>query len=158
MAANTQTIFSLTPNVTTVLIGTTSAQVKSDGTSAGSGTDLMYSCWASGSNGSFLQSVIFNVVASAAAVNSVATTLRVYWSTVNTSVGSAAGATTSANTNLIAERSVPIISASNSTNATVPYEVPINKAFPTGVWIYVSQHIAQTTNQSWKATGYGGNY
>lgn len=156
--ANTAPIFSLTPNVGAVLIGTTSAQVKSDGTSAGSGTDLMYSVFATGASGSFLQAVRFNVVASAAATNSVATTLRIYESTVSTSVGSAAGATTNANTHLIAEVSVPIISASHSTNATNYYEIPINKAFPTGRWILVSQHIAQTTNQNWKAHAFGGDY
>jgi hypothetical protein len=117
----------------------------------------MYCVWISGSNGSFLQSVRFSVVASAAAVNSVATTLRIYWSSVVTAIG-VAGATTNANTNLIAEVSVPIISASNSINATNYYEVAINKAFPTGTYIMVSQHIAQTTNQAWKASAYGGSY
>ena len=158
MPANTTPIFSLTPNIGTVLIGTTSAQVKSDGTSAGTGTDLMYSAFASGTNGSFVQRVRFNCVASAAAVNSVATTLRVYLTTVNTAVGSAAGATTNANTFLLAEISVPIISASNSTNATNYYEVPLNIAIPTGRWIYVSQHIAQTSNQAWNVKVIGGDY
>ena len=158
MPANTTPIFSLTPNVGTVLIGTTSAQVKSDGTSAGTGTDLMYSTFASGANGSFVQRVRFNCVANAAATNSVATTLRVYLTTVNTAVGSAAGATTSANTFLLGEISVPIISASNSTNATMYYELPLNIAIPTGRWIYVSQHIAQTTNQAWNAKCFGGDY
>ena len=145
--ANIAPLYSGVPNVSSVLIGTTSAQVKSDGTSAGTGTDLMYCVWKSGANGSFLQSVRFTV----------ATTLRIYWSSVVTAIG-VAGATTNANTNLIAEVSVPIISASNSTNATIYYEVAINKAFPTGIYIMVSQHIAQTTNQVWKATGYGGDY
>ncbi len=158
MPANTAPIFSLTPNVGQVKIVTTIAQVKSDGTSAGSGTDIMYSVFASGANGSFVQRVRFNVVASAAAVTSVATTLRVYLSTVNTSVGSAAGATTAANTFCIAEISVPAISASNSTNATNYYDVPLNIAIPTGRWILVSQHVAQTTNQNWQATAFGGDY
>lgn len=158
MSANTSPIFSLTPNVGAVKLGTTSAQVKSDGTSLGTGTDLMYSVFASGSFGSFLQRVRFNTVASAAATNSVATTLRVYLSTVNTAVGSAAGATTSANTFLIGEISVPIISSSNSTNATSFYELPCNFAIPTGRWILVSQHIAQTTNQQWQAQAFGGDY
>lgn len=159
MAANTSPLYGLTPNNGAVKIGTTSAQVKSDGTSAGSGTDLMYSVMATGANGSFVQSIRFNVVASAAAaVNSVATTLRIYISTVSTAVGSAAGATTASNTFLIAEVSVPIISASNSTNATIYYEVPINKILPTGKWILVSQHVAQTTNQNWQAQSFGSDY
>jgi hypothetical protein len=116
----------------------------------------MYSAFASGSNGSFVQRLRFSTVASAAAVNSVATTLRIFLSTVSTAVGSAAGATTSANTQLLAEISVPIISSSNSTNATNYYEVPLNIAIPTGRWILVTQHIAQTTNQQWQATCFRG--
>lgn len=158
MAANTQPIFTLTPNIGQVKITTTTAQVKSDGTSAGTGTDLMFSSFASGANGSFLQKVRFNVCASAAAVNSVATVLRVYLSSVSTAVGSAAGATTNANTFLLAEISVPILSASNSINATSYYEVPLNIPIATGAWILVSQHVAQTTNQTWQATAIGGNY
>lgn len=158
MPANTSPIFSLTPNVGTALIATTSAQVKSDGTCGGSGTDLMYCVFISGANGSFLQRIRFNVVANAAATNSVATTLRVYLSTVSTAIGAAAGATTNANTFLLAEISVPIISSSHSTNATNFFEVPLNIAIPTGRYIMVSQHIAQTTNQAWNAKAFGGDY
>ena len=158
MPANTSPLFSLTPNVGTVLLGTTSAQVKSDGTSAGSGTDLMYSTFASGANGSFLQRIRFNSVASAANTTGVATTLRVYISSVSTSVGSAAGATTSANTFLLAEVSVPAIASSHSTNATNFYEIPLNIAVQTGRWILVSQHVAQTTNQAWNCKAFGGDY
>ena len=158
MPANTQPIYSLTPNVGTVLLGTTSAQVKSDGTSAGSGTDLMYGAFASGSNGSFVQRVRFSTVASAANTTGVATVLRIYLSTVSTTVGSAAGATTSANTFLLAEISVPAIASSHSTNATNYYEVVLNIPIPTGRWILVSQHVAQTTNQAWNAKVFGGDY
>ena len=157
MPANTSPIFSLTPNIGTVLIAQNSAQVKSDGTSAGSGTDLMYAVFASGSNGSFLQRVRFNCVASAA-TSSVATTLRVYLSTVSTTVGSAAGATTNANTFLLAEISVPIVAAASTTAATNYYEVPLNIAIPTGRWIMVSQALAQTANQAWNAKAFGGDY
>lgn len=158
MPANTNPIFALTPNVGTVLLGTTSAQVKSDGTSSGATTDLMYSAFASGANGSFVQRVRFNSVASAAATNSVATTLRVYLSTVSTTVGSAAGATTNANTFLLAEISVPIIATSHSTNATNYFDILLNIAIPASRWILVSQHIAQTTNQAWNAKVFGGDY
>lgn len=158
MPANTAPIFSLTPNIGSVKLTTTSAVVPSDGSSTGATTQLMYSCWASGANGSFLQKIRFNTVATAAATNSVATTLRIFLSTVSTSVGSAAGATTAANTILLAEISVPIISSAHSTNATNYYEVPFNIAVPTGYWILVAQHVAQTTNQNWQATAFGGNY
>lgn len=157
MPANTNPLFSITPNVGCTLIATTSAQVKSDGTSAGTGTDLMYAVFASGSNGSYIQKIRFNSVANAA-TNSVATVLRVYISTVSTTVGSAAGATTNANTFLLAEVSVPILASANATNSTNYYEVALNMAIPTGRWIMVSQHTAQTTNQAWNAKAIGGDY
>jgi hypothetical protein len=158
MSANTQFIVPATPHTGVTKIGTTSAQVKSDGTSSGTSTDLMYCVFATGANGSILQRIRFNTVASAANTTGVATTLRIYLSTVSTSEGSAAGATTSSNTQLLAEISVPAIASSHSTNATNYYEVPLNIPLPTGKYIMVSQHVAQTTNQQWQATAVGGDY
>lgn len=149
---NFNPIYALTPNVSSVKITTTAALTRSDGSAANAiGTD-QFLAFTSGASGSFVQRVRFNVVASAAAVNSVATTLRVYLSTVNT------GTPTATNTNLLAEISVPIISSANSTSATNYYEIPLNIAIPASRYILVSQHIAQTTNQSWQATVFGGDY
>jgi hypothetical protein len=156
--ANTQFIVPGTPHVGTTKIATTSAVVPSNGTSSGAGVELMYCCFATGASGSFVQRVRFNTVASAAATNSVATTLRVFLSTVSTSEGAAAGATTTSNTQLLAEISVPVISTAHSTNATNYYDVPLNLALPTGRYILVTQHIAQTANQQWQATAIGGDY
>ena len=155
MPANTQPIFTKTPNIGTCKITTTYAQVKSDGTSAGSGTDRMVKAFTSGADGSFIDKVRFMPVASAAAVTSVATTLRVYLSTVALPE---AGATTAADTQLLAEISVPAVAASHSTNAVNYYEVSLGIAIPAGRYIHVSQHVAQTTNQNWQATVFGGNY
>lgn len=156
--ANTEFIVPGTPHVGTTKIVTTNAQVKSDGTTAGSAADVVYCVFATGADGSFIQRVRFNTVASAANTTGVATTLRVYLSTVSTSEGSAAGATTSSNTQLLAEISVPAIASSHSTNATNYFDVPLNIALPTGKYIMVSQHVAQTTNQAWQATAFGGDY
>lgn len=153
MPANTQPLFSLTPNVGTVSIPTATAQVKSDGTSAGSGVDLVYKAFTTGANGSYVDRVRFHTVASAAATTGVATTLRIYKSTV-----AAPGATTSSNTFLIGEISVPAISSSHSTNATNYYDVILEMVLPTGIYIHVSQHVAQTTNQNWIAHVIGGDY
>lgn len=150
---NTAPAFTGTINNGFVRIPTTNAQVKSDGTSAGSGTDLMYKVWAPGSLGGLLERIRFLPVASAAAVTSVATVLRVYQSTI-----AAPGATTTADTFLLGEISVPAVSASHSTNANSPYELVFNKTVPAGSYIHVSQHVAQTTNQAWNAEAIGGNY
>jgi len=152
MAANINPIYSLTPNVGSVKITTTSALVRSDGSAVNAiGTD-QFLAFTSGASGSFVQRVRFIPVASAAAVNSVATTLRVYLSTVNS------GTPTATNTNLLGEIGVPIISAANSTAPASYYEIPLNIAIPASRYILVSQHIAQTTNQSWQAIVFGGDY
>lgn len=153
MAANKSPIFSLTPNVGRARITTTYAQVKSDGTSAGSGADFMVKVFTAGSNGSFIDRIRFFSVASAAATTGVATTLRVYLSTV-----SAPGATTTADTFLVGEVSVPAISSAHSTNATNFYDVVLGFAIPTGTYLHVAQHVAQTTNQAWNAVAIGGDY
>ena len=153
MGANTEPLFALTPNVGRCKIPTTYAQVKSDGTSAGSGADFVVKCFTAGANGSYIQRVRFIPVASAAAMNSVATTLRVYLSTVSTP-----GATTPSDTMLLSEISVPLIAVSHSTNAVNYYEIPLNMAIPAGTYIHVSQHVAQTTNQQWQASCFGGDY
>lgn len=158
MAANTAFIVPDTPHVGTVKIPTTNAQVKSDGTSAGSGTDRMYCVLATGADGTFVQRIRFHSVASAANTTGVATTLRIYLSTVSASEGAAVGATTTSDTQLLYEISVPAIASSHATNATNYFDVPINMALPTGKYIHVSQHVAQTTNQQWQATAIAGDY
>lgn len=152
MPANTSPIYTLTPNVGQVKITTTAALVRSDGSAANAiGTD-QFLAFTAGANGSFIQRVRFNTVASAANVTSIATTLRVFLSTVNT------GTPTSANTFLLAEIGVPAIATSNQTNPTSYYEIPLNIAIPASRYILVSQHLAQTSNQQWQATVFGGDY
>lgn len=153
MPANTQPIYTLTPNIGAVLIPTANAQVKSDGTSAGAGADMMYKVFTAGAFGAFIDKIRFFPVASAAAVNTIATVLRAYLSSI-----SVPGATTPADTNLLGEVSTPIISASNSINAAAYYEITLGYAIPTGKFIHVSQHVAQTANQSWMAMAIGGDY
>ena len=153
MPANTSPIFSLTPNVGSVMITTTYAQTKSDGASAGSGVDFVVKCFTAGANGSYVDRVQFFSVASAAATTGVATTLRAYLSTV-----AAPGATTNANTFLLGEVSAPAVVSSHSTNATNYYEIILGFSIQTGTYIHVSQHVAQTTNQAWLAKVIGGDY
>lgn len=153
MVANTAPIFTLTPNVGKLLIPTTNAQVKSDGTSAGTSADVMYKIFTAGANGSFLDKIIFRSVANTANTTGVATVLRAYLSTV-----SAPGATTTADTTCIGEISVPALASANSVNAPSSFEMSISQAIPTGMYVHVSQHVAQTTNQAWAAVAYGGDY
>lgn len=153
MPANTDPIFTLVPNIGRVAIPTATAQVKSNGVSAGSAVDFVYKAFTAGANGSYVTEVRFYCVASAAATASVATTLRAYLSTI-----SSPGATTAADTFLLGEVGAPSISASHSTIATGYLVIPIFMAIPTGTYIHVSQHVAQTANQNWNANVIGGDY
>lgn len=141
-----------TPNVGRVRIATTTAQVKSDGTSAGTGTDLMALAFTAGANGSYVDRVRFFCVANAA-TNSIATTLRVYLSTI-----ASPGATTTSDTYLLGEVGVPIVAAASLTVAAPYYDIILGISIPSGTYLLVSQATAQTTNQAWNACVFGTNY
>ena len=145
--------FTAVANLGRVTIPTTTAQVKSNGVSAGSGTDMMYKVFTAGTYDSYLEKIRFMSVASAAGTTGVATVLRAYVSTV-----AAPGATTAADTFLLGEISVGAINSSNSTNMAAFFDMPIDMVIPTGSCVHVSQHVAQTTNQNWIALAIGGDY
>ena len=150
MAANTSPIFSLTPNVGKVTLTTSAANTSSAGGGT-VGTDI-FKAFTAGTNGSFIQRIRFLSVATAAATTGVATTLRVFISTVGS------GSTTAADTFLIAEQGVPAIASDNSTSAVNYYDVTLNMAIPASTFIHVTQHVAQTANQNWIAVAFGGDY
>lgn len=129
------------------------AQASANTSSAGGGTvgTDIFKAFTAGANGSFVQKVRFVSVATAPTTG-VATTLRVFISTVGS------GATTAANTFLIGEVSVPAIASDATIAATNYYDFIINQAIPTGSFIHVTQHVAQTANQNWVAVAFGGDY
>lgn len=153
MAASNLPIYTKTPNIGRVSIAQTNAVVASNGVTSGSGTSLMYKVFTAGADGSYIDRIRFSPVASAAAVTSVATTLRAFLSTV-----ASPGATTAADTFLIGEVSAAAQSASNSTNATNYIDMVLNMPIPTGTYIHVCQHVAQTASQNWIAIAIGGDY
>lgn len=157
MSANKEPIFTLIPNIGTAKIPTTYAQPKNNGASAATGVDFMILAFIAGAEGSYVDKVRFHSVASTAATNSVPTTLRVYLSSVAAPETPSVG-TTAANTQLLAEISAPLIASGHSTIATNYIEVVLGIVIPTGKYIHVSQHVAQTTNQQWQATVFGGDY
>jgi hypothetical protein len=149
MPANTAPIYTLTPNIGKTTITQTSANTSSAGGGT-VGTDI-FKAFTAGANGSFLRKVRFLSVATAP-TSSVATTLRVFISTVGS------GATTAADTFLLAEISVGVIASDAATAATNFYEYTHNDIVPAGSFIHVAQHVAQTANQNWIAVAFGGDY
>lgn len=151
----TQPRFTNSSNLGRVGITTASAQVKSNGVSAGSGTDVMFKVLTAGAYDTYLERIRFSSVASAAAVTGVATVLRAYVSTVT---DPSTTATTAANTFLLGEISVSAVVASHSTSASAFFDMPLDVVIPTGSFVHVSQHVAQTANQNWIAVAIGGDY
>lgn len=150
MPANTSPIFTLTPNIGRVAI----AQASANTSSAGGGTigSDIFLLFTAGSNGSFVERIKFMSVASSANTAGVATTLRVFLSTVGT------GSTTAADTFLLGELSVPSVVSDHATNASPPYEIQLGFAIPSGMYILIAQHVAQTANQNWVGIAIGGDY
>lgn len=148
MAANTNPIYSLTPNVVGVACGGTA---NIDATGIGTiGTDS-FLCFTAGSNGSWVEKVRFSPGATVAATATTATTLRVFLTTAST-------ATTAANTHLVAEVAAAAQTAAHSTNATFYIDVPLGFAIQSGMKVIVTNHVVNASNTGWKAVCFGGDY
>lgn len=150
MPANTSPIFSLTPNIGVALV--LLANTNSDGTGNLTTGVTMYKVITAGANGTWVSKVRINVAASSAGSTSNASVLRVYYSTITS------GATTSADTKLLQEVSVPAVTADSATAPTNPIEISLNVAIPTGSFIHVSSHATPGTNCSFEVVGFAGDY
>lgn len=129
----------------------TAANTKSDG--AGTvGTDMFKAFTADPVNGSFVDKILWMPCATVASTNTAATVARVFLSSV------ASGATTDANTHLIAEISLPAQTADAPTNAVNPFPMPLGIQVPAGWFLHVTNHIAPNANTFWKATAFGGDF
>ena len=150
MAANTSPIWTLTPNVGFADITTTVANVNT--TAPGTIGTNCFLAFTSGVDGSYLQKIRFSFISTTSVISSVATTLQVYLSTINT------GATSSANTDLIAQVQAATQTVSVVTTAPYVIEFPFNYAIPANRYLLVTQSVAQNTNANWQAMVIGGNY
>lgn len=150
MPANTSPIWTLTPNVGAADITNTVANVNT--TAPGTIGTNCFLTFSAGADGSYLQKIRFTFVSTTSVISSVATTLQVYLSTINT------GATSAANTDLIAQVQAAAQTVSAVTTAPYPIEIPLNFAIPTGRYLLVSQSVAQTANANWHTVAFGGNY
>lgn len=104
------------------------------------------------SNGTFLDFVRFMLTASVASTSSTATIARIYISSVTS------GATTNADTFLIAEVALPITVGDSPTVAQNPIDVPIGIRIPAGWAVHVSIHAVPVATTAWIASAFGGDY
>jgi hypothetical protein len=150
----TNPIFTKTPRSEVCIIPSANAQVKTDGTSAGGANDQMILLFSAGADGSFIDKIWF-VPVSATPATSAATVLNVYMSTTTGGVG----ATTNANTHLVAQVSAIAGIRTASTTDPTPYlEVTLNFNMETGWNILVSQAVTQGGTVQWQAVASGADY
>jgi len=150
MPANTSPIWTLTPNVSHADILTASTNINT--TAPGTVGTNCFLAFTSGVEGSYIQKFRFSFVSTTSVISSVATTLQVYSSTVNT------GVTTTANTDLLAIVQAAAQTVSAITTAPYQIEIPFNFAIPANRFLLVAQSVAQNANSNWQGLAIGGNY
>ena len=149
-------LYTSTPNLGRAAIPTTNAIAKNDGSStSGAAATQMTKVFTAGASGSYLDRVRFLPVASVAATSSVATTLRVFVSTV---ADPTTTNTTAANTFLLGELAVPIVACAAAASSTPSFDVVIDAVIPSGSYVHICQHVAQTANQNWIGLAIGGDF
>ncbi len=149
MPANTAPIFTLTPNVGHAKV--TAANTSSQG--GGTIASDIFKAFTAGANGSFVTRVQFVPTATAAGTTTTATVGRVFLSTVGSS------ATTGASdTWLVAEVTLPQVTADSASAPANIIEVMLNFAIPAGTFIHVTNHAAPASSTAWIARVIGGDY
>ncbi len=148
MPANTSPQFTTNGNIGSTTV--TAANTKSDG--AGTIATDIFLAFTAGANGAFVESVRWIPTGTTAATATTATVARIFASS------QAAGATTSANTFLLAEVNLPSQSADSSTTAVSPIDIPLNQRLPASWTILVTNHAAPAANSANRAVVFGGDY
>jgi hypothetical protein len=148
MPANIDPIYTKNGEISSVLVTAANTSSAGGGTI---GTDIFLAFTADATNGSFVQRVRFIPVATAA-TSTTATVGRVFISSVTS------GATTSANTFLIGEITLPVVAADNATTAVIWFDIPIGFAINPSYTILVTNHAAPAANTNWRAVVMAGDY
>lgn len=150
MSGNQQPQFTKQGNIGSALVD--AANTNNDGT-GNITTPTMYICFtADATNGSYVEFARVMVVASAAATAGAATVIRLYYSTITS------GATSNANTFLIAELAIPSITADQTTTATNWFDIALGFRLPAGSVLLASTHMAANANTHNRVTVFGGDY
>ena len=148
MPANTHPIYTLAPVASSQQLTTGNNRSDGNGTI---GTD-MFLVFVASTSGGYVSSIRFMPWATVAGTAVTATVIRVYLSEATV------GATTSADTHLIAEISAAAQTADSATVGVYPIELQLNKAIKGGNTVLVSIHTTPAANTGWAATCFGGNY
>jgi len=148
MAGNSYPIYSRIGKVSAVAVTAANTSSQGGGTI---GTDIFLAFTADATNGSYDREIRCTPTATTPTTTT-ATVARVFVSS------QASGATTNANTHLLAEFTLPAISADNATGAVPTYSIPLNIALGASQTILVTNHAAPAANTQWKFAVVGGDY
>ena len=145
---NIQPRFTKLGDVASVLITAGNTSSQGGGTI---GTDIFLAFTADATNGSYIEKV--RLIATATTPTpTTATVARIFLSTQSS------GATSSANTYLIAEVTLPAVAADNASAAIYPFDVPLGFSVPAGMNVLVTTHASPAANTAWRAVVFGGDY
>lgn len=148
MAGNAIPQFTKNGAINSVLVTAANTSSQGGGTIA---TDIFKAFTADATNGSFVEYVRFSATATTPTTTT-ATVARVFVSSVTS------GATTSANTFLVAEMALPATAADNASTAINPFDIALNIRLPAGYTILVTNHAAPAANTAWRLLVVGGDY
>lgn len=148
MGAYVPAVESLPGRFSSVLVTAANTSSQGGGTIA---TDI-FLAFTAGANGSYVDKLRFIATGTAANTATTATVARVFIST------QAAGATTSANTFLYQEVTLPVVTADSSTAAGNAFDVPFGFRLPANVTILVTNHAAPAATTAWRADVNGNDY
>jgi hypothetical protein len=144
MAANTSPIYTLTPIITWASVTAADA----DQTGVGTNALLVYTA---GSNGGFIQRLIFQPISTSGSTTTNAAAGRIYLNN-----GSTQG--TATNNTLIKEITLAATAVNTAgTSASFGYEVPLNFQLPASYTIYVGV-TSFAASTAWQVCAIAGNY
>lgn len=150
---NVQPTFTLRANIQAVAVTALNASSEGGGTV---GTSI-FLAFTPGANDSFVDWIRGMPTASAAATTTTATVARFFLSTVNT------GSTTSSNTFLIGEVTLPSVSADSSSVAQNPVDFGLGFRIPgsgatTPMYLMVTNHAAPAASSQWVFVTFGNDF
>ena len=148
MAGNSDPLFVRNGKNGSVLVTAANTSSQGGGTI---GTDIFLAFTADATNGSLVRQIDFIPTATAPTATT-ATVGRVFLSSVSS------GATTSANTRLIAEVTLAATNADNTSSAVYPVTIPLNIPLAPGETILVTNHAAPAASTAWRANVFGGDF
>lgn len=148
MPGNSDPIFIRVGKNSSVLVTAANTSSQGGGTI---GTDIFLAFTADATNGSFVRRVEWMPTATTPTTTT-ATVGRVFLSSVSS------GATTSANTRLIAEVVLAATAADNAASQVFPVVIPLDLVLAPGETILVTNHAAPAASTAWRANVFGGDY